>query len=141
MLTDFETLRTDDTLAAAVQQTLRGTQRDFPVLEWGRVAGVLTRNDLLSALADHGEEYPVRSTMRRSFPTAEPSEMLGPAWERIYQSGIGMMAVVLEGRLLGLVTLDHVREYLILGSVLRQGGDELESSDVSVSDPRTRRAS
>jgi predicted transcriptional regulator len=123
-------------------------QRDFPVLEWGRINGILTRIDLLSALADYGEDYSVRSAMHRTFPTAEPGEMVGTALERIQESGISTMAIVLEGRLVGLVSLDQLREFLLIKSTLKglkstlKGlSDELEWSDVSAGNARTRRAS
>ena len=51
MVTDFHTLQPDDTLARAVELTLEGTQRDFPVVEDDRVVGVLRQNDMLAALA------------------------------------------------------------------------------------------
>lgn len=67
MLTDFRHLDGGDTLADAVRLILEGSQQDFPVLEGVRVAGMLTRSDLLVALAEHGQDYPVTAAMRRDF--------------------------------------------------------------------------
>jgi Zn-dependent protease len=46
MLTAFDTLHSGDTLSDAVRLTLRGAQRDFPVIELGRVGGMLNRTDI-----------------------------------------------------------------------------------------------
>src|SRR5262249_12323523 len=54
MLTDFQTLRPDDTLGRAADLLLAGSQHDFPVMDDGRAAGVLTRTDLLRGLASGG---------------------------------------------------------------------------------------
>ena len=50
MVTDFRTLHPDDPIGRAVDHVLAGFQQDFPVVEDGRLVGVLTRNDLASAL-------------------------------------------------------------------------------------------
>ena len=50
MITDFRTLRPDDPLARAVEYVQAGFQQDFPVVEDGRLVGVLRRNDLTAAL-------------------------------------------------------------------------------------------
>ncbi len=55
MRTDFRTLAPEDTLARAVEHILAGCQQDFPVVEGGRVVGVLTRGDLLTSLAKEGQ--------------------------------------------------------------------------------------
>jgi Zn-dependent protease len=72
MLTDFEGLQAGDTLADAVRLTLRGSQHDFPVVEQGRVTRILTRTDLLVALAEYGQDHPVTSVMRRSSWSRNP---------------------------------------------------------------------
>ncbi|MCS6860624.1 MAG: site-2 protease family protein, partial [Abditibacteriales bacterium] len=67
MITDFRTLSPHDSLARAVEHVLAGFQQDFPVVEEGRTVGVLTRADLLTALAQRGQETLVGEVMRRQF--------------------------------------------------------------------------
>jgi Zn-dependent protease len=63
MLTDFKTLQTSDSLDRAVELTLSGSQKDFPVVDNGRVEGILTQTDLLKALSAR-DQYPnVNSAM------------------------------------------------------------------------------
>jgi len=54
MYRDIRTLQPDDTLATAVEQILSGWQQDFPVVYGSRVLGVLTREDLVRAIAQGG---------------------------------------------------------------------------------------
>ena len=49
MVTDFKTLNENDSLDRAVELTLAGSQKDFPVVDNGRIEGILTQNDLLKA--------------------------------------------------------------------------------------------
>jgi Zn-dependent protease/CBS domain-containing protein len=120
MLTDFEELRSDDTLADAVRLTLRGSQHDFPVLDAGRVTGILTRNDLLVALAEYGQDHPVTAVMRREFLIAEPTEMLEIVFQRLQECDCHTMPVVHDGRLVGLITMDNLGEYLLIEAALHK---------------------
>jgi len=119
MLTDFEELQSGDTLADAVRLTLRGSQNDFPVLERGRVTGILTRTDLLLGLAEHGQDHPVTAVMRREFLFAESTEMLEIAFQRLQECDCHTMPVVHDGRLVGLVTMDNLGEYLLIEAAMQ----------------------
>ena len=78
MITDFRSLTPEDALSRAVDLVLAGAQQDFPVVSGSRVAGILTRSDLLVALRQRGEYTLVADVMRRDFLSAE-----GPrCWSR-----------------------------------------------------------
>ena len=47
MITRFETLTPAETLQRALAHVLAGFQQDFPVVEAGRVVGVLTRANMM----------------------------------------------------------------------------------------------
>jgi Zn-dependent protease/CBS domain-containing protein len=113
MLTDFDELQSGDTLADAVRLTLRGSQHDFPVMEEGGVTGILTRADLLVALAKYGQDHPLTAVMRREFLTAESTEMLEIVFQRLQECDCHTMPVVRDGRLVGLITMDNLGEYLL----------------------------
>jgi len=117
MLTDFEGLQPGDTLADAVRLTLRGSQHDFPVLERRRVTGILTRTDLLVGLAEHGQDLPVTAVMRREFLVAE---MLEIALQRLQECDCHTMPVVHDGRLVGLLTMDNLGEYLLIEAAMQK---------------------
>jgi Zn-dependent protease/predicted transcriptional regulator len=122
MLTDFETLWCSDTLADAVRTTLRGSQHDFPVLDRERVVGVLTRTDLLVALTEFGQDHPVKSVMHREFLIAEPAEMLEMAFQRLQECDCHTMPVIHDGRMVGLITMDNLGEYLLIEAALQESG-------------------
>jgi Zn-dependent protease/predicted transcriptional regulator len=121
MITDFRALRPDEPLAEAVGHLLGGFQQDFPVLENGRLAGVLTRNDLAAALGRYGPETPVGEVMQRDFATTDPREMLQTAFSRLQEGHCRTLPVVnKDGRLLGLLTADNLAEVLMIQEALRE---------------------
>ena len=118
MLTDFHALAPDDSLARAVDLTLAGSQQDFPVVDNGRIAGVLTRADLLGALARKGLEARVEEVMRRQFQVIDSAEMLEAALGRLQESNERILPVMRMGRLVGLVTMENVGEFLAIHAAL-----------------------
>jgi Zn-dependent protease/CBS domain-containing protein len=112
MITDFRTLSIDDSLADAVELLLGGAQQDFPVVEGRSVVGILTRSDLLSALARKELDASVVSVMRRDFDVADPSEMIDVVLLRLQDRDCHTVPVVRNGDLIGLVTMDNVGEFV-----------------------------
>ncbi|HOJ62687.1 MAG TPA: site-2 protease family protein [bacterium] len=119
MLTNFNVLRATDTLASAVELILSGSQQDFPVMEHGRVVGILTRGDLLVALARQGQETPVSEVMRTDVETVDACDMLESVFPRMHSTESRTMLVLDHGELAGLLTLDNVGEFIMIQSALR----------------------
>jgi Zn-dependent protease/predicted transcriptional regulator len=120
MLTDFRTLQPDDRLAGAIEHILAGWQQDFPVVFGDHILGVLTREDLLRTLAQRGSEGLVRDAMNREFQTADSHDMLEKALALLQKGKCRSLPVVHDERLVGMLTMDNVGEFLMIQSALRQ---------------------
>jgi Zn-dependent protease len=118
MLTNFETLSPHDTLSHAVERTLAGSQRDFPVVEGDRLVGVLLQEDLLAALAAGNPQATVASAMRDGLPPIEAGEMLESVLPRLQSQGASSVPVLFRGRLAGLLTLENIGELLSIQAAL-----------------------
>ncbi len=64
--------------------------------------------------------------MRTDVETVEPFEMLDRVLTRMQSAGWPMVPVAYRGRLLGLLTLENVGEFLMVKSALRKTGGELD---------------
>jgi Zn-dependent protease/CBS domain-containing protein len=118
MMTEFGTLSVEDTLVDAVELVRAGSQQDFPILEGGQIVGVLTRNDLLAALARLGEQARVVDVMRREFQVTDSHEMLEVALSRLQACACHTLPVIRAERLVGLLTMDNVGEFLRVQAAL-----------------------
>ncbi|MGQ0704296.1 MAG: site-2 protease family protein [Gemmatimonadales bacterium] len=118
MITDFHTLSPEDNLGRAVELLLAGSQQDFPVVDGDQVEGVLCRSDLLVALSKQGQQSPVAEVMRRNVPTAEASEMIEVAFQRLQGRDCPTIPVLRRGRLVGLVTMENVGEFVSVQAAL-----------------------
>ncbi|MHB8897449.1 MAG: site-2 protease family protein [Thermoguttaceae bacterium] len=121
MVTQFRTLAPSDQIGAAAGHVIAGFQHDFPVVEDGRLVGVLTRSDLLKSLAEEGMQQPVASVMRRNFETVDPAEMLDMVFDKLQGCDCQAIPVVRGGELYGIVTMESVGEFLTIQKAVRRG--------------------
>ena len=121
MYRDIRTLQPDDTLATAVEQILSGWQHDFPVVYGSRALGVLTREDLVRAIAQGGTDKLVRDAMRRDFQAVDSHDMLEQAVQVLQRCGCPSLPVVHNGELVGMLTLERVGEFMTIHSATRRG--------------------
>ncbi len=120
MTTDYRTLAPTDSLDHAVELTLAGAQRDFPVVDGDHLAGVLTHGDLIKALHEGGKNLAVGEVMRRQFQTASLSEGIGRVIVRLQQCACRTMPVLANGRLAGLISLDNLGDVLSIQAAPRK---------------------
>ena len=122
LITDFRTLSPRDSLQAAVEHVLAGFQQDFPVVQDGRLVGVLTRAALLAALTQKGQGSLVGEAMEEKFETADPAEMLESVFGRLQTCGCHSLPVVKGGNLVGILTMENIGEFMMIQSALHGAG-------------------
>lgn len=120
MLTDYRSLSREDTLEDAVSLTITGSQKDFPVVENGEVVGILNQADMLGALTQRGPATPVQEVMNTDVPVADSHEMLEAVLARLEQLGIRTMPVTHHRKLVGLITLDNIGEFITIRAALSE---------------------
>lgn len=120
MIREFHVLSPRDHLDVPIALILGGFQADFPVLEGSKVVGVLTREDMLKALASDGVEGHVAEAMQTDFRTAHPREMLEPVLARLQGCKCRSVPVLYDDQLVGIVTLDNISELLMVQTALQE---------------------
>jgi Zn-dependent protease/CBS domain-containing protein len=118
MLRDFRSVSPEDPLRSVTDLLLAGSQQDFPVIGEGRVVGVLARRAVLGALSREGADGQVADVMTREFQTASPNDMLEPLFLGMQERRGQMVPVVHQDRLVGMVTLENIGEFLMIQSAL-----------------------
>lgn len=120
MVTRFETLHPRERLRDVCDRVLDGFQNDFPVVEHGNVVGLVTPVELMRAVSQGGLDEHVSQFMRTDFVTTTPQEMLDVAYARMSRESSHALPVLGAGKLVGLVTLDNLSEFLMLQETLRE---------------------
>jgi Zn-dependent protease/predicted transcriptional regulator len=125
MITDFRALAPGDPLGMAVEYLLAGSQQDFPVVQDDKIVGVLRRSDLINGLAKSNLQAEVGRVMHTDFQTAEAEEMAETVFGRVQAAEGQLLPVTSRGRLVGIVTLENLGEFLMIQSALRKERQEL----------------
>ena len=119
MVTDFRVLPAGGRLSDATELILCGSQLDFPVIEAGRMVGVLTKLELLRALTERGPEAPITDVMSTDFEVVDANEMLESGFRRMQERQCHTAPVMHHGQLVGLLTMDNVGEFMLIESAMR----------------------
>ncbi|MEX1185278.1 MAG: site-2 protease family protein [Gemmatimonadaceae bacterium] len=120
MATDIRELSPGDRLSAAIEQVQAGFQDDFPVTDDHTIAGILTREALLKALADGKGDLTVGDVMQRTFVTAEADEPLERAMTRLQGCHCRTLPVVRDQSLVGLLTMEKIGEFVAIEAASRK---------------------
>ena len=112
-----ETLDSKNTLLDAVLMLRRLELRHIPILEDGRLIGVLTDRDvgrvapsMLMGLSPQDynrvfEDTPVAKVMTRNLLSTTPEAPLEEAVHLLYNHKVGCLPVLEDGRLVGIITV------------------------------------
>ncbi|HLH06539.1 MAG TPA: site-2 protease family protein [Terriglobales bacterium] len=120
MATNFAHLTSDEPIENAFGLILEGWPPAFPIINHGRLVGVLTRADLLAALMERGPQCPVASVMRSDFLTTVPAATVESAFQRLYESAVDAMPVIHQGRVIGLLTTHGLNEYFAIQNAINR---------------------
>ena len=123
MMTQFETLSPQNSIKHAADLIIAGSQQDFPVLDRGHLIGLITRGDVVKALAERGQQGFVSGIMRRDFQTIEAMTLLGDVTDKLQLRGMHTVPVMQDGQLVGLLTLENIGEFLMIQSALKVADD------------------
>jgi len=118
------TLTPDDTLDLANNVISLGRIRHIPVVEKGKLVGLLSERDLIGAAANRVfglnqksksallKTESVKSIMKKRLVTVTPDTPIKDAARLMADKKIGCVPVITAGALVGLVTTTNVLRYL-----------------------------
>ena len=113
---DVATIGPDERVSQAV--AILGKKRigALPVVENGRVLGVISERDVIYCLRDHGAEslsWPVSRVMTSPAITAEPGTSVLTALAMMTQRRIRHLPVISDGELIGIVSIGDLVKHRI----------------------------
>src|SRR5438067_10423355 len=123
MMTQIARLAPDAHIDEAVDTLLRTSQSEFPVVDAaGRLAGVLSRADLIRALKTLGPDARIAAAMTKDIPTISHRACLEEAIRLLQEKQAPAVGVLdAGGKLVGLITSETIGEMLMVREALPKG--------------------
>jgi Zn-dependent protease len=109
------------TLGEAMQALIFTPYLAFAVEHFGRLVGVVTREELMRAAQEQGAHGFVAGVMERRVPTVDGREPLELARDKMHEAGVPYVAVLEDELFLGLVTEVELAQQALLVDALRKG--------------------
>jgi len=124
MITKFESLGPQSRVQDAVEELIRTTQREFPIVDGGgKLRGVLTRDAMIKALQERGPTTPVIEVMDADVPTIPARASLESALRSLTEQRKPVVGVTdSTGRLVGLLTTENLGEMMMVRSARAGSG-------------------
>ncbi len=114
---DFAAVAPETRVQAFIDERLLGSsQRAFPVVDEGRLAGLVCLEDVRRLDKERRSDTPIRDIMTpaEQLHTLAPADKATDALERLASRSVNQLPVVKDSRLLGMVTREDLVKWLSL---------------------------
>jgi Peptidase family M50/CBS domain len=120
MLREFHTLSPNDNLARAVELTLAGSQKDFPVGYHNKLYKVLHYGDLVKGLKERGEHALISELPLEDIHSVDIDEPLGKLLEGMQGNPRQTIYVTDGGQVVGLLNLANIIEMIKIQEAVKR---------------------
>ena len=117
-----ETITPYHNFGQVLDSVIHGYQEDFPVVdEDGKLVGIITRNEILSAAHSPDRYASVRDLMKPDVPTISPdADLFADGYRVLQESGLRAVPVTKSGELVGMLTIDDIGQASLLRDLRKQ---------------------
>jgi Zn-dependent protease len=122
MLHEFHSLSPEDTLEKAVELTLAGSQKDFPVGSSGEFTKALHHGELIKGLHEKGAGARICDLELQSIIHVDIDAPLEKLLLRMQDNPTQMVCIVDKGRVAGLLNIENILEWVRFHEAIREHG-------------------
>jgi Zn-dependent protease/predicted transcriptional regulator len=119
MTREFAALEPSDTVGRGLEMVYQTGQDDFPVVEKGRLLGIVSRQTMLEAVNRRGGQVSVQQVMETDVPAVGPQAKVTRVQDELFGDGWGSLPVMQDGRLVGMLSPENVSRYLLVQSSIK----------------------
>jgi Zn-dependent protease/CBS domain-containing protein len=120
LLTDYEELDAAEQLNIAVNRFARSSSRGFVVKSGTHFAGLITSDDIIEGLNNHGREATVEQALVHKPPALNPTMSVFDAFKTMKSNNQDLAPVWDGGQLVGIVDIAKIREFFLIQKAILQ---------------------
>jgi Zn-dependent protease/predicted transcriptional regulator len=114
LMRNYQTIESSETIKTAVAILLNGQCKNFLVTQNALPIGTLSRNDIIKALAEQGENTITGTVMNRNLVYLDANLPLEEAYQLVEQSTTSLMPVMQNNMLIGTLDTENILEFIMI---------------------------
>jgi Zn-dependent protease/predicted transcriptional regulator len=119
MLIEVESITSETTLGQVLERMCHKLQQDFPIIEGNKVLGILSRENIFSALHYHSKDTRIGEIMSREFISTSEDAPLSEVFKKMTSEKLSVLPVMQGENFKGLISLEQIGKYHMLCGVKR----------------------
>jgi Zn-dependent protease/predicted transcriptional regulator len=109
MNTQCPALPGNTSLSGVVERFFKGSCRGvIPIIEEGSYVGLVSQDDILSAIHEHGLQGEVGTIAKKEIPSVSPDERLNEVYKKMQKYKVKAFAVKEDDQLLGVISMEDL---------------------------------
>ena len=118
LMRQYQTIESNETVKTAVAMLLNGQSRNFLITENGLSVGTLSREEIIKALSEQGENVVIHNVMNKDLVYLDADSPLENAYQQVQQSKADLMPVMENKRLIGTLDTENILEFIMVKNAL-----------------------
>ncbi len=114
LMQQFQKIDASEPIRNAVSMLLNGQIKNFLVIENNKVAGTLSRDDIIKCLNEGGNEALVSSAMNKNLLYVDANWKLAEAWKKIQEHDAAIVPVHENGAFVGVLDTENILEFIMV---------------------------
>ena len=118
LMQHYQTIESNEMVKTAVAMLLNGQSRNFLITENGLSVGTLSREEIIKALSEQGENVVIHDVMNKNLVYLDADSPLENAYQQVQQNNASLMPVMENKRLIGTLDTENILEFIMVKGAL-----------------------
>jgi Zn-dependent protease len=119
LMTNYKAIEDSEPVQTAVNLLLNGQSKNFLITSQGKPVGTLSRDNIIKALSEHGENQPISNIMDRELIFLDANSPLENAFQKGGLNKSNLMPVVYHNQLVGVLDAENILEFIMVKDALK----------------------
>ncbi|MEX2595351.1 MAG: site-2 protease family protein [Salibacteraceae bacterium] len=120
LMKQYQTIESNQPIKKAIEILLNGQSKNFLVTENTQPIGTLSRDEIIKALSEKGENEVIRNVLNKNLILLNADMPLESAYQEAQQNKSNLMLVVENGQQVGVLDVENILEFIMVKEAQRK---------------------
>jgi len=114
LMENYQNIESSDTVKTAVEFLLNSQNKNFLVTEHDHPVGTLSRDEIIKALSEKGDEEIIENIMNKNLIYLNSNTSLEEAYQKSQENKSNLMPVLEHKKIIGTIDLENILEFIMI---------------------------